>query len=51
MTKLEKLLNEYYATEGLTLSEHLSEIREEVDTYDVVNELVSLLSWLNKEIN
>ena len=50
MTKLEQLLNEFYATEGLTLSNHIHEIQAEMDTHETVNELKNLLHWLNKKI-
>jgi len=50
MTKLEQLLNEFYATEGLTLSNHLYEIESEVDTHEAVDEYKKLLIWLNKKI-
>jgi len=51
MTKLEQLLNEFYATEGLTLRNHLYEIEAEVDTHEAVNEFKNLLHWLNKKID
>ncbi|MFS1518627.1 hypothetical protein V1503_19505 [Bacillus sp. SCS-151] len=46
MTKLEQLLNKYYATEELSLSDHMNAIQKEVDA----NEFNKLLHWLNKEV-
>lgn len=50
MTKLEHLLNQYYATDGMPLSDIIYQIREDQEHYEVVNELVSMFDWLNKQI-
>ncbi|WP_176474165.1 hypothetical protein [Niallia circulans] len=50
MTKLEELLNQYYVTDNLSLTDIIYQIREDQEHNDVVNEFVSLLGWLNKQI-
>lgn len=50
MTKLEQLLNQYYATDDMSLTDIIHQIREDQERNDVVNEFVSLLGWLNKQI-
>lgn len=51
MTKLEQLLNKYYAVEGLSLNDHLHAIQEDQDWYDVAIEFKGILYWLNRELN
>lgn len=50
MTKLEELINEYYATEGLSLRDHINEMSREMDVHEFATELVDLLHHLNKKI-
>lgn len=51
MTKLEQLINKYYATEGQSLSDILYSIKEEQEWYEVANELNDLLRWSNNELD
>lgn len=50
MTKLEQLLNQYYGIDNMSLTDIICQIRENQEHSDIVNEFVSLLGWLNKQI-
>lgn len=50
MTKLENVLNEYYATEGLTVTEHVKAITEEVSKEEMDAELESLFTHLDAKV-
>lgn len=51
LTALEKLINDYYYMEDLTLEELVEEMREQSDTMeDFRNEIYELLKHLNKAI-
>ncbi|MCA1027049.1 hypothetical protein LCM23_13185 [Cytobacillus kochii] len=51
MTKLEELLNEYFATEGLTLQDHLDAAKGEVNLEDALEEFAKLGYWLKDKVN
>lgn len=52
MTKLEILLNKFYATgdQKLSLADHIHQIQNGVEYDEVVDELKKLLEWLNGEV-
>lgn len=51
MTRLEELLNEYFATEGLTLQDHLDAAKGEVNVEDALGEFAKFGYWLNEKIS
>lgn len=51
MTKMEKLLNEYYGTEGLDLEDVVQIIKHgNEDTEEMFYEIKSLLNYIKDEI-
>lgn len=45
------MLNDYYATENLSIKEHVSIIVESLSKEELKEELESLLNFINSEVN
>lgn len=50
MTKLEKLINEYFATDDIPLEDHIDIITNELTEEEQIQELANLLHYLNANI-
>jgi len=50
MTKLADILNDYYLTEGITVTDHIKAICAEVEKSDMDSELQSLFVYLDKVV-